>query len=87
MSEYRSPWDDPNVKEALKERPASDITLICCNRCGNLGYYNEGSHFTCSACNWSISGHKLDAIIEEVGVEMLSDEYGDGYPYEPEKPA
>lgn len=46
-----SPWTDPNVVAALKNgRPPSDIALLSCPRCGVLGYYNEGSHFSCRAC-------------------------------------
>jgi rubrerythrin len=44
-------WNDPNVNDALKEgRPSSDIAVLRCPQCGTLGYYNEGSHFSCRRC-------------------------------------
>jgi len=48
-------WKDPRVKEALKSRGAEDIAVLACPRCGELGYYNQGSHFTCRFCKqtWS----------------------------------
>jgi len=72
---YRSAWDDPNVTAALKQRDAGHICLICCYRCGNYGYYNEGSHFTCSVegCGWSCSGDELDGIIDAGDVITLDD--------------
>ena len=45
-----SVWNDPMVQEALKERSADDIAILSCPRCGKDVYYNEGSHFSCSAC-------------------------------------
>ena len=45
-------WKDPNVKAALKQgRLADDIAVLACPRCGEYGYYNEGSHFSCRFCN------------------------------------
>lgn len=73
MREFHSPWEDPNVKMALKQRDASDIALICCGRCHNYGYYNQGSHFTCSWCEWFVGGEELDAIIDNGEVISLSD--------------
>ena len=75
-AEYRSPWDDPNVKAALAEgRLLSDIALIECPECHNYSYYNEGSHFTCSAegCDYSTSGIGLDRLVENDGPIFLSD--------------
>lgn len=47
-------WKDPMVQEALKDgRPASDIYCLRCPTCNRLGYYNEGSHFTCRFCDRS----------------------------------
>ena len=47
-----SPWDDVNVKSRLKSgHPPSDIMLLDCPNCGCAGYYNQGSHFTCSQCD------------------------------------
>jgi hypothetical protein len=50
-------WKDPNVKAALKDgRPADDISVISCPRCGRFGYYNQGSHFWCRFCEqgWEV---------------------------------
>lgn len=44
-------WKDPNVKAALKDgRPAEDIAVLSCPKCGRWGYYNQGSHFYCRHC-------------------------------------
>jgi len=44
-------WKDPSVKAALKEgRPADDIMVLACRKCGQWGYYNQGSHFYCRHC-------------------------------------
>lgn len=82
---YRSVWNDPNVKAALKERDAGHIALICCFQCGNYGYYNEGSHFSCSVegCDWSASGEELDQLVENGEVVSL-DDYE--FPYEDNLP-
>ena len=62
---FRSPWSDPNVKAALKDRPSSEISLIRCPVCGNYGYYNDGCHFTCSCvgCDGFYDGDDLDVLI------------------------
>lgn len=75
MNTYRDAWDDPNVREAIRTRSPHLIMLICCERCGNYGYYNEGSHFSCSvpACEWSVSGKELDDLIESGDVISLDD--------------
>lgn len=73
---HRSPWEDPNVQAALNSgRPSCGIYLICCGRCGTWGYYNEGSHFSCSVegCGWSVRGLYLDAILEAGEVISLDD--------------
>jgi hypothetical protein len=44
-------WKDPRIVAALKERSPDDIAVLPCPRCGRLGYYNQGSHFTCLKCN------------------------------------
>ncbi len=72
----RSPYDDPNVKDALAEgRPASDIWLIQCQACGTYGYYNQGSHFNCSAdgCDFYAAGRAMDVIIDNGEVITLDD--------------
>lgn len=47
-------WKDPNVKAALKEgRPAEDIAVLSCPKCGRFGYYNQGSSFWCRFCEQS----------------------------------
>jgi len=50
----RDIWKDPAVREALKERPAFDIACLRCPKCHELGYYNEGSSFTCRFCDETI---------------------------------
>jgi hypothetical protein len=72
---YRAPTDDAMVVEALKERRASDIALLECPRCGNLSYYNEGSHFSCSVegCGWSCSGRSLDKLLADMPPITLQD--------------
>jgi hypothetical protein len=50
-------WKDPQVTSALKEgRPADDIMVLPCPLCGEWGYYNQGSHFSCRLCDktWSV---------------------------------
>lgn len=55
-----SPWDDPNVKEALAHgRGPDDIMLFDCPTCLVHGFYNEGSHWTCRNC-----GETFDVMIE-----------------------
>lgn len=74
-----TPWDDPNVRRALKDGlQPSDISLICCPRCGVYGYYNDGSHFTCrdDQCGYSAGDQELDALIDMGEVTDL-DEYSD----------
>jgi len=51
-----TPWDDPEVKAALKAgRPPSDIAILECPDCGVEGYYNQGSHFYCRECKAGFS--------------------------------
>lgn len=51
MAKRTSIWDDPRIKEALRERQPNDIAIIKCPTCHKFGYYNEGSHFTCLPCD------------------------------------
>lgn len=45
-------WQDPRVKDALNDgRRADDIAVLDCTTCGQTGYYNQGSHFTCLPCD------------------------------------
>jgi hypothetical protein len=45
-------WKDPMVMEALKDgRDPSDIMCLRCPDCARLGYYNQGSHFSCRFCD------------------------------------
>lgn len=45
-------WRDPAVQEALKAgRSADDIMVLRCPDCDRLGYYNQGSSFTCRFCD------------------------------------
>lgn len=43
-------WKSRSIVDALKERPADDIWVMDCPRCGVTSYYNQGSHFSCRAC-------------------------------------
>lgn len=66
-----NPWEDPNVKQALQDgREPNDIMLCQCLKCHGYSYYNQGSHFTCYWCNWSVSGRRLDSLL--VDGECLS---------------
>lgn len=72
-----SPWADPGVKRALKEgRDPSDIALLSCPMCGVLGYYNQGSHFSCRMCNeaWAVLADGEDPVEYEGRQTMCADE-------------
>lgn len=57
------PWfDSPLIREAMKERPPEDISVIGCDRCGSISYYNDGSHASCDHCNAGLD-HLLDEAI------------------------
>lgn len=75
----RDIWKDPYVKQALKEgRPAWDIAVMRCPKCGQFGYYNEGSSFSCRFCDDTY--HVDDELSDEV--VTLADtvtEITDGY--------
>jgi hypothetical protein len=44
-------WKDPSVKAALKQgRSPDDIAVLSCPKCGQWGYYNQGSSFFCRKC-------------------------------------
>lgn len=75
MQPPRSPREDPNVRDALLERPASDIALILCPRCLSYGYYNEGSHFSCSnePCEFWAAGLRLMELLGEGAMMSLAD--------------
>jgi hypothetical protein len=48
----RDIWKDPYVKEALKSgRQTFDVQCLRCPECNDLGYYNEGSSFSCRFCD------------------------------------
>lgn len=47
----RDIWKDPGVKEALASRAAWDIAVLRCPECHQIGYYNEGSTFSCRFCD------------------------------------
>lgn len=48
----RDIWKDPQVKGALKDgRQTWDIAVCRCPECRQLGYYNEGSSFSCRFCD------------------------------------
>lgn len=69
------PWDDPNIIEALKERPATEISIFCCPRCQAWNYYNDGSHASCyrQGCGWFADGDMLEAMIDQGDVITLED--------------
>ncbi len=75
---YRNAWDDPNVKAALKQRPARLVMLCCCPDCHNYGYYNEGSHWSCSVkgCEGSFGSEGMDGLID-AGEVITLDDYTD----------
>jgi hypothetical protein len=56
-------WKTPEVKAALQSRPADDIAVLACPRCGEWGYYNEGSHFSCRFCErtWYVCSEDEEA--------------------------
>lgn len=78
MTIYRNAWDDPNCKAALRQRPASQVYVICCPLCRNYGYYNEGSHWSCSVedCNGCYDGDDLDDILDN-GEAITLEDYTD----------
>ena len=47
-------YENPGVKAALKSgRQPDDIAILACPGCGELGYYNQGSWFSCVSCKRS----------------------------------
>lgn len=61
-------WEDENVKQALANgRGPGDISLLSCPDCGVLSYYNQGSHFTCRACEggWFIATEDEDPPVDQ----------------------
>jgi hypothetical protein len=47
-------WKDPQVQEALRDgRHTHDICCLRCPKCDRLGYYNQGSTFSCRFCDLS----------------------------------
>ena len=71
---FHNAWDCPSVKDALGERMPDDIMVAPCGECRNYSYYNQGSHFSCSWCDWSASGAALDGMID-AGEVITLDEY------------
>lgn len=73
----RDIWKDPYVREALKDgRQAWDIALLRCSKCLQLGYYNEGSSFSCRFCNITFDVTDEDEIIR---LDDTVTEITDGY--------
>ena len=73
---YRKSWNDPNVKAALKDgRSPSDIMLIECPNCGYYGYYNQGSHWSCSieGCKGYLEDEDLDDYSDAGEIITLED--------------
>lgn len=69
LPDERTWRQSPGVNAALKERPAWDVLVVCCDRCGGQSYYNQGSHATCEWC-----GVGLDDLLGEDcrGIDVLS---------------
>lgn len=73
----RDIWKDPSVKEALKEgRLACDICVLRCRVCDELGYYNEGTSFSCRFCDTTFLIGEDDDVIR---LDDTVTECGDGY--------
>lgn len=87
----RDIWKDPAVKEALKDgRSASDIACLRCPECSQLGYYNEGSSFSCRFCDLTFivtseedgethSGVRTVSVDDIVRLDDTVTETTDGY--------
>lgn len=75
----RDIWKDPGVKERLKEgRQAFDIQCLRCPECNNLGYYNQGSSFSCRFCDLTFRVD-VDMIDDMVSLADTVTETTDGY--------
>jgi hypothetical protein len=69
------PWtDSPMIREALKERPPEEISILHCDRCGSVAYYNDGSHATCVHCDADLDHLIDDAITLADHFEAMADE-------------
>jgi uncharacterized Zn ribbon protein len=64
------------VRQALRDRPARDVSLMSCPKCNRHGYYNDGSHFYCRHCDVS-----FDALTENEIVERAEDWNASSRPY------
>lgn len=74
--EVESIWKDPNVVQAFKDgREAHDICVLSCPACGELSYYNQGSTFTCRACErgWHILGENDEIPDDDLWTYMRPD--------------
>jgi hypothetical protein len=83
-------WKDPAVRERLKEgHPAFDIAVLRCPDCDRLGYYNEGSTFSCRFCDLSFlvvtedeehpDGYRTVSSDEVIRLDDTITECSDGY--------
>jgi hypothetical protein len=57
----------PMIDRALLERPPGEVSVLICDACGKLTYYNDGSHATCEFCRTN-----LDHLLDEDSPEILT---------------
>ena len=64
MSKYiGKTWQySPMIREALREREPSEVSVVICDGCGSQTYYNDGSHCSCEHC-----GRSLHHLVEDDG--------------------
>lgn len=69
----RDIWKDPRVKGRLKDGvPTWDIAVCRCPDCHELGYYNEGSTFSCRFCDVTFYVCGDDEGAKQEGVRTVS---------------
>ena len=66
-------WHDRDIREALKERDAEEISVLQCPACRRFCYYNDGSHFHCPSCRKSWSIGTEDECITHPGMINVDD--------------
>lgn len=61
------PWtESPLIAEALRDgRQPQDISVVTCDQCASVAYYNDGSHCACEHC-----GANLDHLLDEDSGEV-----------------
>jgi hypothetical protein len=79
------PWTESAlIAEALKDgRQPCDISVVTCDQCASVVYYNDGSHCACEHC-----GANLDHLLDEDSGDvttlddlMEAEASGDGMPF------